>query len=324
MKLLILGGTIFLGRAVTDAALARGHDVTHFNRGVSGARDARVETILGDRGSAEDLARLAHDFDAVIDSSGYLPQVVARSVERFADVPRYHFVSTVSVYSGADRREDGPRLPPPDPLPEQRSAEHYGACKTGCEDVVLETFGDRATIVRPGLIVGPYDPTDRFTWWPERVARGGEVLAPGAPDRPVQVIDVRDLAEWMVRLVEDDVAGTYNALGPVEGSLTMGELLETCKAVSGSDARFTWVDDATLEGAGVGAWVEMPLWIPEPELSNGGHMRTPIARARAAGLRTRPIAETVRDTLAWSCSRVGHSWKAGLDPAKEAGILERL
>lgn len=321
MKILILGGTVFLGRAVTDAAIARGHSVTHFHRGRSGPDDARVTTVHGDRANAADLARLGDAFDAVIDTSGYLPQGVAPAVKALARVPRYQFVSTISVYAGPGTDEAAPCLPPPDPLPTERSGEHYGACKALCEEEVRVAFGERATIVRPGLIVGPHDATDRFTWWPERVARGGDVLAPGEPHRPAQVIDVRDLGEWMVRLAEDDRPGTFNATGPVEGSLTMGALLQACKAVSGSDARLRWLDDAALAASGIGAWIEMPLWIPASDPMSQWLLTVPVDRAREAGLRCRPIADTVRDTLAWSRSRGEHAWKAGLAADKEAAAL---
>ncbi|MGZ5063824.1 MAG: NAD-dependent epimerase/dehydratase family protein, partial [Usitatibacter sp.] len=214
MRILILGGTVFLGRALTDAALARGHRVTHFNRGRSSAPDARVETVTGDR--TQSLEALAgREWDAVVDTSGYLPQVVGKSARALRDATRrYVFVSSISVYAGPGFAEDAAVQPPPDPLPDAMTMEAYGALKAACEGVVRESFGDRATLVRPGLIVGPHDPTDRFTWWPARVARGGRVAAPGRPSRTVQFIDVRDLARWMVELVQRGAAGTFNATGP--------------------------------------------------------------------------------------------------------------
>ena len=326
MRLLILGGTVFLGRAATDAALAKGHQVTHFHRGKSSPGDPRVETLHGDRTDAASLRAAIGDrsWDAVIDTSGYMPQVVRLSVDALAArVKRYLFVSTVSVYASFEAEgvdEDGPVSPPPDPLPDTLEMELYGPLKSACENVVREGIGDRALIVRPGLIVGPYDPTDRFTYWPVRVARGGEVLAPGRPARGVQFIDVRDLAEWMVGLLERDVTGTYNATGPGK-ALSMQDFLEACKRAIGSDARFTWFDDARLLEAKVAPWRELPLWIPDSDPMRGlGSVS--IGRALAKGLAFRPIEDTVRDTLAWARTRpADREWKAGLAQEREAGLL---
>lgn len=328
MKILILGGTVFLGRALTDAALARGHEVTHLHRGKSAPPDGRVETLQGDRSDADALHAALGErrWDAAIDTSGYMPQVVSLSAQALRDkVRRYLFVSTISVYAGFDRGgfdEDAPVSPAPDPLPEALDMALYGPLKAGCEAVVRATFGPRATIVRPGLIVGPHDPTDRFTYWPARIARGGEVLAPGRPLRGVQFIDAHDLAGWTVRLIEDDVGGTFNATGP-RAPLAMEALLAACREVSGSDARLRWIDDARLVAAGAGPWKELPLWIPESDAAMHGLMGTSIARALAKGLAFRPLAATIADTLAWSNSRpAGHAWKAGLAPQRERELLE--
>ncbi len=328
MRILVLGGTVFLGRAVTDAALARGHGVTHFHRGKSAPGDPRVETLRGDRADAGSLghALAGKSWHAVIDTSGYLPQVVALSAEALKDrVGRYLFVSTISVYASFDLDsydEDSPVSPPPDPLPEALDMALYGPLKTGCENVVRAAYRERATIVRPGLIVGPHDPTDRFTYWPERIARGGEVLAPGRPDRPVQFIDVRDLAEWMVHLLEEDAAGTINAIGPRHAT-TMEQVLEACRAAAGSDARLAWIDDARLLAAGAGPWKELPLWIPESDAVNRGHSAGALDRALALGLEFRPLAATIADTLAWSRTRpADHAWKAGLTRERERALLE--
>ena len=326
MNILMLGGTVFLGRAATDAALAAGHDVTHFNRGRSAPPDPRVATIHGDREDADALRAIAKakPWDAVIDTSGYLPQVVRRSVDALRDAGCYGFVSSISAYrsfaeAGID--EDAALAPAPDPLPDRLEMPLYGALKAACEAVVRGAFGDRALIVRPGLIVGPHDPTDRFTWWPVRVARGGRVLAPGRPSRPVQIIDVRDLAEWTVRLLERGVAGPFNATGPRE-PLPMAALLETCRSVAGSDARFEWRDDEALSRAQVGPWRDMPLWIPESDAAMRGMMGVSIARALAEGLAFRPLEATVRDTLEWARTRpAAHEWKAGLGADREAQLL---
>jgi 2'-hydroxyisoflavone reductase len=325
MKILILGGTVFLGRAVTDAAITAGHDVTHFNRGKSAPPDPRVRTIQGDRTQASALAAAGSTrWDAVVDTSGFLPQVVQRSVDCLRDAGRYLFVSSVSVYrdfSAASIHEQSELLAPPDPLPEAMTPETYGGLKAGCEKVVRDAFGDRALVVRPGLIVGPRDPTDRFTYWPVRVARGGRVAAPGRPQRRVEFIDVRDLAEWMVRLLERGVGGIFNATGPGE-AVSMGALLDACKAVSGSGASFEWLSEERLLAANVAPWKDMPLWIPESDAAMSGFMAIATGKARDVGLSFRPVEATVRDTLAWAATRpADHSWKAGLSAGCEAQLL---
>jgi len=327
MRILILGGTVFVGRAATDAALARGHGVAHFNRGRSSAPDPRVTTIHGDRTDAQALLAARGPWDAVLDSCGYLPQVVGHACAAFADVPRYLFVSSISVYRAFPRAgydETTEVSPAPVPLPDAMTPELYGPLKTGCEDVVRASFGERATIVRPGLVVGPRDPTDRFTYWPVRVARGGTVLAPGRPSRPLQLIDARDLGAFMLGLLERDVGGTLNATGPRE-PLDMRTLLETCRRVSGSDADFAWADDAFLLAQGVKPWSEMPLWIPESDEETAGHMSADLARALAQGLKSRPLEETVADTLAWARTRPDdHAWKAGLSAGRESALISAL
>jgi 2'-hydroxyisoflavone reductase len=302
--------------------------VTHFNRGKSAPPDARVETLTGDRTEAAAMRKAFGErrWDAAIDTSGYMPQVVRKSAEALrAKVSRYLFVSTISVYAGFDAEgfdEESPVSAAPDPLPEALDMALYGPLKAGCEAVVREVYADRATIVRPGLIVGPHDPTDRFTYWPARVANGGTVLAPGRRERPVQFIDVRDLAEWTVHLLEKDVPGTFIATGPRK-PLPMGELLDTCRTVAGLDTRFEWIADAALLEAQVAPWKEMPLWIPESDAAMHGLMGASIARALAQGLKFRPVAQTVADTLAWANKRPpDHVWKAGLSPEREKELLE--
>lgn len=308
MRVLVLGGTQFLGRHLVEAALARGHDVTLFNRGRTRpelfSRDApaqpagRVERLSGDRDGG--LGALeGGEWDAVLDTSGFVPRVVRQSAELLEPrVGRYLFVSSVSAYAdlsqpGVD--ESAPVAGLAEETEEYRS-EAYGALKALCEDVVRETYGGRATVVRPGLIVGPWDPTGRFTYWPVRVAEGGEVLAPEPREAPVQVIDARDLAAWCVRLAEDGVAGTFNAVGP-ERPLTLEQVLEECSRVARSRARLVWAPAAWLAEQGVGEWMELPLWICDPEYA--GMQQVDASRALAAGLRFRPLAETIADTLAW-------------------------
>jgi 2'-hydroxyisoflavone reductase len=324
MKILILGGTVFLGRALTDAALERGHVVTHFNRG--NQPDKRVETLTGDRTFLTPLqnAQAGREWDAVVDTSGYLPQVVRRSAQVLrGSVHRYLFISTISVYDDAGFDEDAKVKPAPDPLPEAMTPETYGGLKAACEAVVRGEYGDRATLVRPGLIVGPHDPTDRFTWWPHRVALGGRVAAPGRPQRTVQLIDVRDLARWTIMLLEQDAGGTYNATGP-ERPIPMDALLVACREASGSDARFEWLAEEFLAAHDVKPWKDMPLWVPESDPKAAGFMNVPIQRALSTGLAFRPLAETIRDTLEWSRSRpADHQWKAGLDSRRENELLSK-
>ena len=321
MRILILGGTVFVGRAITDAALAAGHDVAHLNRGKSAAPDPRVETIRGDRTQELAPAVAKRAWDVVIDTSGYLPQVVEKSARALKHARRYLFISSVSAYEGPDFRESGALKPPPQPLPDAMTPENYGGLKAKCEAVVSSTFGERATIVRPGLIVGPNDPTDRFTYWPARVARGGTVAAPGRPGRTVQFIDARDLAEWIVKLAANGTSGIFNGTGPAR-PVAMQAVLEACREVSGSDARFQWIDEAVLERANVGPWKDMPLFIPESEPHVKEFMHIPIERALATGLRHRALPQTVSDTLAWARTRApDHAWKAGLSAEREAALL---
>lgn len=315
MKLLVLGGTVFLGRHVVAQALARGDQVTLLHRGRRGVGlFPAARTLIGDRDG--DLSALAEQaFDAVIDCSGYTAAQLERSTALLAAVPRYLFVSSISVGAafppGQTYDEDLARL---------EGDEGYGQAKARAEDALLAARPGRATIVRPGLIVGPHDPTGRFTHWPLRVTAGGEVLAPGRPERPVQFIDARDLADWCLRLVAAGSTGTFNAIGD---TLPMSELLDTCRDVAGSDARFVWFDDQALIAAEVEPWSELPLWIPEADPAFGGMLLGANGRARAAGLHTRPLADTVRDTLAWARTPEGEAARSphAMTREREAGLL---
>jgi 2'-hydroxyisoflavone reductase len=323
VRLLVLGGTLFVGRAVVEAALERGHAVTLFHRGETGAElFPEVERVLGDRDGG--LAALAgREFDGVVDTSGYVPRVVAASCEALAGAGRYCFVSSVSAYDADTEsfgEEDGLTWSDPD---SEDVSHYYGELKAACERVVAGAFGERALVVRPGLIVGPHDPTNRFTYWVSRFDRGGEVLAPAPPEQLVQVIDVRDLAEWLVRALEEGVGGTFNASGD---PVSLGEILGTCAEAAGSDARIVWVDQQLLLDAGVAPYSELPLWIPSGETTFSG--RTPNARAKAAGLRLRPLAETVAATLAWARTNPTVSGSrvvapGGLAPEREAELLRK-
>ncbi len=302
MRLLILGGTLYLGRHVVESALAHGHQVTLFNRGRTGPElFPGVECLRGDRDG--DLTALSgRRWDAAIDTSGYLPRQVDASATLLAGaLERYCFVSSISVYADsahAGLSEGDAVQTLPAGAPEVLDGASYGALKAMCETALEGRLPGRALIVRPGLIVGPHDATDRSAYWPRRLARGGEVLAPGRPGRPVQLIDARDLADWIVRLCEAGAVGTLNATGPA-ARLTMAAYLEACREVGGTDARFTWVDESFLLERDVAPYTELPLWVPDMARAFGS---VSTARAQAAGLTFRPLARTLADTLAWDRS----------------------
>ncbi len=326
MKLLVIGGTRFLGRAIVNDALAAGHEVTLFNRGQSNPDlySGQVETLIGDRDGGLGILD-GRSFDAVIDTCGYVPRLVRDSAEKLKDaVEHYTFISTVSVYSdatAANQDESAPLGSMEDETIEEVTGETYGPLKVLCEKAADDVLGaERVLHVRAGLIVGPHDLSDRFTYWPARVARGGEVLAPDAPDRAVQFVDVRDLAAWTVKATEAKLHGPYNATGP-DGRLTIGEMLHTCQEQSGSDAHFTWVNEAFLLENEVGAYVELPLWVPA---EFAGMESFNCQKAIAAGLSFRSLAETVSDTLAWQATRpADYQWRGGLSPEREADLLQK-
>jgi 2'-hydroxyisoflavone reductase len=314
VRLLVLGGPRFLGRAIADAALRRGHELTFFNRGQTNPElYPEVERLRGDR--AADLDALeGREWDAVIDTCGFLPDVVRASAEALAGSGRYCFVSTISVYAdfSVPVDEDSPLAQLDDVPDDEVTNESYGPLKALAEKAVLETLGERALVVRPGLIVGPHDPTGRFTYWPHRFARGGEVLAPAPPERQTQLVDVRDLGEWIVDLCKRDVGGVFNATHP---GVSWADLLETCRTVAGTDSQITWVPDEFLLEHEVGAWMELPLWIADPAMA--GAAQVDVRRAVGAGLRFRPLADTVRGTL----EQAETTDAAGLSPEREAAVL---
>lgn len=303
MKILILGGTVFVGRHLARVAHERGHEVTVFNRGRSapGTVPPGVSTLLGDRDG--DLAALEGGrWDAVLDVCGYLPRVVRDSARLLAErAGHVTFVSTISVYQdpapGSD--ESAPVRTLEDPSTEIKDGKTYGPLKFLCERAVEEEWSGRCLIVRPGLIVGPDDSTGRFTYWPRRVAQGGPVLAPDVPDQPVQLIDVRDLASWIVDAVEAGRTGTFNTVGP-ETSITFGDLLDRCVDVVGSGATIVRVPEEFLISNEVQPFMHIPLWIPAG--FSPGFFAVDASKARRAGLVTRPLEETIRDTLAWDRS----------------------
>lgn len=319
MELLILGGTRFLGRHLVEEALERGHRITLFNRGESNpGLFLEIEELRGDRGG--DLSALrGRNWDAVIDTSGYLPREVGASAGLLADsVDHYTLVSSISVYEDFGRTgidEDTFVLAPPDPEPEELDWELYGELKAGCELAVEAAMPGRALVVRPGMIVGPHDYTGRFPYWCRRVAEGGEVLAPGDPEQQVQLIDARDLAGWMLRMAEERRTGVYNATGP-EYRMTMRGMLEEIRAATGSDARFVWASEEFLLDAGVKPWEEMPFWVPK---EMAGILAVDVGRAIGAGLVFRPLGETVRDTpeAGGTAEEVG----AGISREREEELL---
>ena len=328
MRILILGGTRYLGRHLVEAALAAGHDLTLFNRGQSGpGLFPDVEQLRGDRDG--DLAALeGRRWDAVVDTSGYVPRIVRASTQLLADMTdHYTFISSISVYrdfaeSGID--ETYPVAILEDETVEEVSGETYGALKALCEQEVQRALPGRTLILRPGLIVGPHEPTDRFTYWPHRVAQGGEVLAPNGPDLATQVIDARDLAKWNLRLIESQDApraGVYNATGPA-APLGLGQVLDACQMASGSDTTITWVSEDFLLKQDVKYWQDLPAVVPEGDPKLAGMRRVDVSKAVMAGLTFRPIAQTVQDTLAWDHARPPNvPLKAGLTREREAALL---
>ena len=325
MKLLIIGGTVFLGRSIVEHALAQGHEVTLFNRGQSNsALFPDIEQIHGDRDGGLEALK-GRTFDACVDTCGYVPRIVGASAQFLKDaVNHYAFVSSVSVYAepspdGVD--EGGVLATIEDPSVEEITGESYGPLKALCEAEVTAAFGNRALLIRPGLIVGPHDATDRFTYWPWRAAQGGRILAPGRRDRPIQLIDVRDLAAWIVHMLEASETGAYNAAS-APGTFTMESLLQTCCDVSDKGCELIWVEDAFLTEHEVGAWMELPLWIPEDDDIASGFFDFKPDRAIGKGLTFRPLQETVQATMDWSRSRAeDYEWRGGLRPARETELL---
>ena len=331
MKILIIGGTQFIGQHMVTDALARGHEVTLFNRGKTNPNlFPEVEKLHGNRDGELDALR-GRQWDVVIDNCGYVPRVVKQSAELLADqVERYIFISSISAYAdlntpGTD--ENSPLATLADETTEE-IGENYGGLKVLCERVTEEALPGRALIIRPGLIVGPNDPTHRFTYWMARCADearcNGEVLAPDSPEVGTQVIDGRDLSRWTIEMAEQRAAGVYNATGP-DYRLTFGKLLNACQTAAGTNVRFTWVSEPFLLEKGVTPWQELPAWVPS---EMAGFDKVNVDKAIQAGLTFRPIEETVRDTLAWERARRelagdddAQSKRNGITAEKEAGVL---
>ncbi len=335
LKILILGGTAFLGPAIVEAAKARGHTLTLFNRGRTNPHlFPELEKLRGDRdpNKGEGIKALeGRKWDAVFDDCGYYPRMVKASAELLApNVKQYVFISSISAYAenktpGADETAAIGTMPDPTLEKMGENYEYYGPLKALCEQAAEKALSGRVTNVRPGYIVGPGDPTDRFTYWPVRVdqAKGdrAEVLAPGTPKDPIQIIDVRDLGGWLVHTVEQNITGVFNACGP-EKALTMGEVLDACKSASASEARFTWVSADFLQKQS-GEGVDVPIWI-SPEGDSAGFHRWSNAKAIKAGLKFRPVRQTVGDTLTWFKTLPPErqsKLRAGLSAEREAELL---
>lgn len=329
-KLLVLGGTAFLGPHFVRAALQRGHEVTLFNRGRTNPEMFKdLEQLRGDRDKGDLNALKGREWDAVIDTSGYVPGHVTQAASLLKDsVDRYQFISTISVYGSFNER---PAVIDESAATEVVSQEvvdevktirqvgrYYGAMKALCEQAAEAEMPGRVSNLRPGLIVGPLDRSDRFTYWPWRIDRGGEVLCPGEPQGHTQFIDARDLAAWMLHCVEQDVTGVYNAVG-FGGRTALSEVLGACRCATSNDAQLTWVDEGFLREHKVRAYAELPLWIPE-----GGRRTVRNSKAMAAGLSFRPIGDTIRDTLAWAKTERGDKpLRAGMKPAREQELLTK-
>lgn len=319
LKVLILGGTHFLGIHLTEELLDRGHEVTLFNRGTQNTDlFPTIEKLKGDRdGNLEAL--LGRRWDAVIDTSGQIPRIVKQSAEVLSnETSHYTFISTIGVYDHfqpLNITEDSALAKLQDNETEFITENTYGALKHLCESVIQQYFPNRALIIRPGLIVGVHDRTDRFTYWVRRIAQGGWVLAPAR--QPAQFIDVRDLSKWIVRMIERQATGVYNATGP---SYELEYVLKECKQASKSNAQMVWVDEDFLIEQDVKDWSELPLWLSKQRLMPG-FFNIHIHKAVQAGLTFRPVRETIQSILEWDTSRGKVQLEAGLDPQREQELL---
>jgi nucleoside-diphosphate-sugar epimerase len=326
MRLLVLGGSSFVGRAVVEEGVRRGWAVTTFNRGRSPAVDANVERLVGDRLRPADLAPLGRrSWDHVVDTWSGPPRAARDSAAVLADrAGRYAYVSSCSVYASPPPRGGDESAATVDASPDAEAAD-YASAKRGSELAIEAAFGDRALFARAGLILGPHEDVGRLPWWLLRMDRGGEVLAPGPADLALQLIDARDLARWLLDAAADGLAGPFNAVSR-PGHTTMGDLLGVCREVTGADATLTWLDPAHVQAAGIEAWTDLPIWLPSDHEYRGLH-EAGVERAHAAGLWCRPVRETVEDTWAWLVA-IGKRpplrddlAAPGLDPERERAAL---
>jgi len=325
MKILILGGKRFLGIALIEATLQAGHEPTLFNRGLTNPDlFPEIPNLIGDR-DGDIKALKGSSWDAVIDTSGYVPRVVKQTASLLSgNCGSYTFVSSVSVYQDyllPDINEDYPLARLSDPTSEDYSGDAFGPLKALCEYEIQQNFAGRVLVIRPGLIVGPHDPTDRFTYWPWRVSKGNKVLAPSPPSASLQFIDVRDLADFIIKRIENKDEGVYNVTGPKKPA-TMGSLLVSCREASMSDATFVWVEESFLLENSVTPWRDLPLWVPSSDPAYTGFYNININKALKAGLSLRPLSKTVSDTLQWlKTERGDDKLKAGMDIATETSLL---
>ena len=330
MRILVLGGTRFVGRAFIEAAVTAGANVVAVNRGLTGSAPDGCVEVRADRTTPEGVARIAElagQADVVVDTWAGAPRAVSAVTSAIESrVQRYVYVSTRSVYDSPLRRGADETAPVVDADPDA-DATHYAADKRGGELAVLRDIGPaKSTLLRAGLILGPYEDVGRLPWWLNRIARGGDVLAPGPPDLPLQYLEVRDLADFMLRCIEAELSGAYNVVSP-RGQATMQDVLDTCIAVTASHARLVWADPDVIRAAHIAPWTELPIWLP-PDDEDAALHDGDVSKAIAAGLRCRPLEETVRDT--WEWVRDG-GWSGprpdrlvGLDPAKEQAVLAAL
>jgi 2'-hydroxyisoflavone reductase len=319
MRLLVLGGTHFLGRHVVTAALARGHDVATFTRGISGEPPAGVRPLHGDR---EDPAALLDALDGwapelVVDTSCQTRAAARNAAEALDGVRGYAFVSSLNAYRNWP---PGPIGPEDDEATWDTDDDEYGPIKAAAERILGEALGDRFLTARAGLIIGPHDPIHRLGWWLDRISRGGRVVVPDALEQPIAAVDARDLAGWLVDAAERGLSGPVNATGPV-GMTTLGGLLRLCREVTGSDAEFVAVPEEELLAAGVEPWVHLPLWLPADTARTAWDVDT--ARARQLGLPIRPLAESVADTWAWQRSHARPAFPA-MAGRRPPGLPEEL
>jgi len=325
MKILILGGKRFLGIALIEAALKAGHTPTLFNRGLTNPElFPKIKNLVGNRdGDLNALKR--RKWDAVIDTSGFVPRIVKQSASFLSNrCDSYTFISSISVYQDfktPDISEEYPLAQLEDPDEEDYSGDAYGPLKAMCEYEIQRNFNGKVLVIRPGLIVGPNDPTDRFTYWPWRVSLGGRVLAPAPPSANLQFIDVRDLAAFILKMIEEGKEGVFNATGPKKPA-TFGSLLVACREASLSDATFVWADEPFLLNEGVTPFSDLPLWVPPSDPSFTGFYNVNINKAVKAGLNFRPLSDTVADTLTWLKNQPGaRKIKIGMNIARETELL---
>jgi 2'-hydroxyisoflavone reductase len=320
----MLGGTIFVGRHCVEVALKHGHEVTLFNRGKHNADlFPEVEKIVGDRSNDLDLLK-GRKWDAVIDTCGYYPRDTKKSAEALKDsIGVYCFISSVSAYADPSipfQKEDAPLAVTEDVDATTVTGENYGGLKVLCEKEIDKAFGSRALQIRPTLIVGPDDPTDRFTYWPLRFERGGKIVVPSRREQPTQIIDVRDLSEWIIRLLESGTTGAFTGAGP-EKQMTMGEFLDTCRRTINTSSEPVWIDEAFLKEQEVSPWGDLPMWL-DAESNSDGMDQMDISKGLANGLTFRSLEQTLRDTLTWAKTRpADYQPRGGLTVEKEQEVL---